>query len=58
MTSKIDLALELKGIAYDAYSSYESYKAGGPLKIAEVAANGTTFLTSIAGKIGVRSQLI
>lgn len=52
MATKIDLALELKGIAYDAYSSWKSYAEGGALKITDLVANATTITTSVAGLAG------
>jgi hypothetical protein len=36
MASKAELALDLKGIAYDAHNARESYLKGGPLEMADV----------------------
>jgi len=52
MTTKIEIALELKGIAYDAFNAKESFLKGGPLQIADSIANATTVLASIAGLAG------
>jgi hypothetical protein len=47
MTTKIEIALELKGIAYDAYNARESFLKGGPLQIADTIANATTVLRNL-----------
>ena len=53
MTTKIEIALELKGIAYDAYNARESFLKGGPLQIVDSIANATTFFASISGLAGI-----